>query len=166
MERLGAMATELHPVSTLNPNAPLFVPAAFRIVEDFSNEWWSLVQTCPDFREQWVRERLPALEEQQRFEADLEEIADLDNFLELQEEMEEQAAAAESLYFDDHDRLLEDDLSVINVVQIMDVKVNHKQQAPWNRGLKNHDKFSYKVPNSAKKGATYRIQQPRAASVM
>lgn len=98
------MATELHPVSTLNPNAPLFVPAAFRIVEDFSNEWWSLVQTCPDFREQWVRERLPALEEQQRFEADLEEIADLDNFLELQEEMEEQAAAAESLYFDDHDR--------------------------------------------------------------
>lgn len=97
---LSEMATKVQSVSTLNPNAPLFVPAAYRVVEDFSSEWWNLVQTCPDFREQWVRERLPALEEQEMFEADLEEIADLDEFLEYQEEMQEMEAAQESLHFD------------------------------------------------------------------
>lgn len=95
------MATKVHPVSSLNPDAPLFVPAAYRVVEDFSSEWWNLVQTCPDFREQWVRERLPVLEEQEMFEADLEEIADLDEFLEYQDEMQEMEAAQESLHFDD-----------------------------------------------------------------
>ena len=88
------MATKVHSVSTLNPNAPLFVPSAYRVVEDFSSEWWNLVQTCPEFREQWVREWLPVLEEQM-FEADLEEIADLDEFLEFQDEV-----AQESFHFD------------------------------------------------------------------
>lgn len=96
------MATKVHPVSTLNPNAPLFVPAsAYRVIEDFSAEWWNLVQTCPAFREQWVQERLPVLEEQEMFEADLEEIADLDEFLEYQDELEEMEAAQASLHFDD-----------------------------------------------------------------
>lgn len=100
---LREMAMKVHPVSTLNPNAPLFVPAAYRVVEDFSSEWWNLVQTCPDFREQWVRERLPALEQQEMFEADLEEIADLDEFLEFQDELQEMEAAQESLHFDVYD---------------------------------------------------------------
>ena len=41
---------------TLNPNAPLFVPAAFLSAEDFSPEWWCLVHTCPAFREYWLHE--------------------------------------------------------------------------------------------------------------
>ncbi|PON51200.1 Ataxin-2, C-terminal [Trema orientale] len=40
--------------SSLNPNAPLFVPAVLRQVEDFSPEWWELVQTSPWFRDYWL----------------------------------------------------------------------------------------------------------------
>ncbi|KAM6570778.1 hypothetical protein CsatB_018763 [Cannabis sativa] len=40
--------------SSLNPNAPLFVPAALKQVEDFSPEWWELVKTSPWFRDYWL----------------------------------------------------------------------------------------------------------------
>ncbi|CAK7325945.1 unnamed protein product [Dovyalis caffra] len=43
--------------STLNPNAPLFVPLSYRTVEDFSDQWWALVQTSPWFRDYWLEER-------------------------------------------------------------------------------------------------------------
>ena len=39
--------------SSLNPNAPLFIPAALRQVEDFSPEWYELVKTSTWFREHW-----------------------------------------------------------------------------------------------------------------
>jgi hypothetical protein len=35
---LRDMATKVYPVLTLNPNASLFVPMAYYVVEDFSNE--------------------------------------------------------------------------------------------------------------------------------
>ncbi|KAL3637195.1 hypothetical protein CASFOL_019494 [Castilleja foliolosa] len=40
--------------SSLNPNAPLFIPAALRQVEDFSPEWWDLVTTSTWFHDYWV----------------------------------------------------------------------------------------------------------------
>ncbi|XP_045796030.1 protein EARLY RESPONSIVE TO DEHYDRATION 15 [Trifolium pratense] len=40
--------------STLNPNAPLYIPAAFRHVEDFSPEWWQLVTTLTWYHDYWV----------------------------------------------------------------------------------------------------------------
>ncbi|XP_062115625.1 protein EARLY RESPONSIVE TO DEHYDRATION 15-like [Humulus lupulus] len=40
--------------SSLNPNAPLFVPAALKQVEDFSPQWWELVKTSPWFRDYWL----------------------------------------------------------------------------------------------------------------
>ncbi|KAJ4971553.1 hypothetical protein NE237_004652 [Protea cynaroides] len=40
--------------STLNPDAPLFIPAVFRQVEDFSPEWWELVKTSTWFRDFWL----------------------------------------------------------------------------------------------------------------
>ncbi|XP_015973749.1 protein EARLY RESPONSIVE TO DEHYDRATION 15 [Arachis duranensis] len=43
--------------STLNPNAPMFVPLAYRTVEDFSDQWWELVHSSPWFRDYWLRER-------------------------------------------------------------------------------------------------------------
>jgi hypothetical protein len=43
--------------STLNPNAPSFVPLAYRAVEDFSEQWWALVQSSPWFRDYWLEER-------------------------------------------------------------------------------------------------------------
>ncbi|CAI9754803.1 unnamed protein product [Fraxinus pennsylvanica] len=42
--------------STLNPNAPLFIPASLRQVEDFSPEWWNLVTTSTWFRNYWLSE--------------------------------------------------------------------------------------------------------------
>lgn len=43
--------------SSLNPNAPLFVPAAVRQVEDFSPEWWQLVTTSTWFHDYWVSQQ-------------------------------------------------------------------------------------------------------------
>ncbi|TVT98008.1 hypothetical protein EJB05_56725, partial [Eragrostis curvula] len=40
--------------SSLNPNAPIFIPAAYRQVEDYSPEWWELVKTTAWFRDHWV----------------------------------------------------------------------------------------------------------------
>ncbi|XP_058075519.1 protein EARLY RESPONSIVE TO DEHYDRATION 15-like isoform X2 [Magnolia sinica] len=42
--------------SSLNPNAPLFVPWAYRTVEDFSDQWWELVQSSAWFRDYWLQE--------------------------------------------------------------------------------------------------------------
>ncbi|XP_077213635.1 protein EARLY RESPONSIVE TO DEHYDRATION 15-like [Tasmannia lanceolata] len=42
--------------SSLNPNAPLFVPWAYRTVEDFSDQWWDLVQSSAWFRDYWLQE--------------------------------------------------------------------------------------------------------------
>ncbi|KAF4347645.1 hypothetical protein G4B88_024283 [Cannabis sativa] len=39
--------------SSLNPNAPLFVPAALKQVEDFSPEWWDILSS-PNLYEQFV----------------------------------------------------------------------------------------------------------------
>ncbi|KAL2558394.1 Polyadenylate-binding protein-interacting protein 2 [Forsythia ovata] len=47
----GRMAT-----SMLNPNAPTFVPSAYRAVEDFSDKWWDLIQSSASFRDYWLRE--------------------------------------------------------------------------------------------------------------
>lgn len=69
--------------SGLNPDAPLYIPAAFRQVEDFSPEWWNLVQSNPWFRDYWLRERdglsdmFPELPD------------DLDDFAELELQLEE-----------------------------------------------------------------------------
>lgn len=40
--------------SRLNPDAPLFIPAAFRQVEDFSPEWWQLITTSTWYRDYWL----------------------------------------------------------------------------------------------------------------
>ncbi|GAB2299361.1 hypothetical protein Dimus_033436 [Dionaea muscipula] len=42
--------------SALNPNAPMFIPMAYRAVEDFSEEWWGLVRSSPWFRDYWLQE--------------------------------------------------------------------------------------------------------------
>jgi hypothetical protein len=48
------MATLVSGRSTLNPNAPLFIPNVYRQVEDFSPEWWELVKTSTWFRDFWL----------------------------------------------------------------------------------------------------------------
>ena len=51
--------------STLNPNAPLFIPAAFRQVEDFSPEWWQLITTSTWFRDYWLSQHQEVEEEEE-----------------------------------------------------------------------------------------------------
>ncbi|KAK7244488.1 hypothetical protein RIF29_39311 [Crotalaria pallida] len=43
--------------STLNPNAPIYIPAAFRQVEDFSPEWWQLVTTLTWYHDFWLSQQ-------------------------------------------------------------------------------------------------------------
>ncbi|KAF5199823.1 Early responsive to dehydration [Thalictrum thalictroides] len=42
--------------SSLNPNAPLFIPGVYREVEDFSDQWWELVNSSAWFRDYWLEE--------------------------------------------------------------------------------------------------------------
>ena len=42
--------------SRLNPHAAPFVPWAYRAVEDYSPEWWSMVESSAGFRDYWLRE--------------------------------------------------------------------------------------------------------------
>ncbi|KAI3427832.1 uncharacterized protein J3R85_009061 [Psidium guajava] len=73
-------ASPLLTTSTLNPNAPLFVPMAYRTVEDFSDEWWALVQTSPWFRDYWLQERFCDPQDDPLF-SDMDDLAlpDLDS---------------------------------------------------------------------------------------
>jgi hypothetical protein len=48
------MATLISGRTTLNPNAPLFIPNVYLQVEDFSPEWWELVKTSTWFRDFWL----------------------------------------------------------------------------------------------------------------
>ncbi|KAE9590687.1 hypothetical protein Lalb_Chr20g0110291 [Lupinus albus] len=43
--------------SSLNPDAPLYIPAAFRQVEDFSPEWWQLVTTLTWYHDFWLSQQ-------------------------------------------------------------------------------------------------------------
>ncbi|KAG0477334.1 hypothetical protein HPP92_014175 [Vanilla planifolia] len=91
--------------STLNPNAPLFIPAALQRVEDFSPEWWELVKTTPWFRDHWFRQH----QEQETFDGNEEEedVANLlpdsfdlgidDDFSDFVADFEEQEAYMEAM---------------------------------------------------------------------
>ncbi|OEL36898.1 hypothetical protein BAE44_0002079 [Dichanthelium oligosanthes] len=50
------MSTVAVSSSSLNPDAPLFIPAALLQVEDFSPQWWDLVTTTAWFRDHWSQE--------------------------------------------------------------------------------------------------------------
>ncbi|KAJ1697146.1 hypothetical protein LUZ63_005658 [Rhynchospora breviuscula] len=71
-----AVSTESALRSSLNPNAPLFVPAAFKQVEDFSPQWWELVQTTAWYRDYWYHEN----QHQEAFDISYEE-EDIENLL-------------------------------------------------------------------------------------
>lgn len=89
------MAVKTSVASTLNPDAPLFVPAAFVAAEDFSPEWWRLIQTTPAFRDYWLRERFCGMDE----DVDTEEIDEvIDDYMEFEREMEEIEASSEIVH--------------------------------------------------------------------
>lgn len=63
--------------STLNPNAPLFIPAAFRQVEDFSPEWWQLITTSPWYHNYWLSEHQDGEAFSGNADNDIDNIVDL-----------------------------------------------------------------------------------------
>jgi len=63
--------------SSLNPNAPLFIPAAIRQVEDFSPEWWQLVKTSTWFHNYWLSHQCDDYDFHGNDEHDLEDILNL-----------------------------------------------------------------------------------------
>ncbi|KAF8395754.1 hypothetical protein HHK36_019705 [Tetracentron sinense] len=65
--------------SALNPDAPLFIPAAFRQVEDFSQEWWELVKTSKWFHEYWLNQH----QEEERFDGNADDEAYVDDVANL-----------------------------------------------------------------------------------
>lgn len=60
MESISKEKMALVSRSTLNPNAPLYIPAAFRQVEDFSPEWYDLITTSMWFRDYWLSQHQEA----------------------------------------------------------------------------------------------------------
>jgi len=174
-------------MSALNPNASVFVPAARRVVaveerkvdpvvpvavdlygvvEDFSPEWWHLVQTDALFRERWLSMlSFSSEEERDTFAKDLDELADLDQFLDYQEELvdleEEEIMALEmGSYVDDGQRVT----SANSCKDVKSPKQQQQQQAAWSKSsFKYQNKATpQKVGNYPKKWNTYRIHQPRA----
>ncbi|CAH8349194.1 unnamed protein product [Eruca vesicaria subsp. sativa] len=78
--------------STLNPHAPLFVPASVRQVEDFSPEWWQLVTTSTWYHDYWISQNQGA-----------------DGFYDDGEEVDVADLLPESFGFDDMEDLFEAD---------------------------------------------------------
>ena len=92
------MAVKSRPFSYLNPNAPLFVPAAFLEAEDFSPEWWRLVHTCPAFREYWLRDRYDCGNDGEDVALDdVDELDAVDDLLDLQADLAEMDQAEETI---------------------------------------------------------------------
>ncbi|KAI5081036.1 hypothetical protein GOP47_0004219 [Adiantum capillus-veneris] len=93
------MAVKSRPFSYLNPNAPLFVPAAFLEAEDFSPEWWRLVHTCPAFRDYWLRDRYGCSDEEELTAQDIEELDSVDDLMDLHADLVDLELAEEALQF-------------------------------------------------------------------
>lgn len=75
--------------STLNPNAPLFVPASYLATEDFSPEWWHLIQTSPAFRDYWLIERSDIMEEGAAAAPPADDTDDFEDLLDMELQLQE-----------------------------------------------------------------------------
>ena len=73
----------------------MFIPFAYRTVEDFSDQWWALIQSSPWFRDYWLQERY--------FDSQFDDfsLADLDHLLDdeynSQEEEEDEDGFSKEL---------------------------------------------------------------------
>ncbi|CAM6101258.1 unnamed protein product [Calypogeia fissa] len=150
--------------STLNPNAPLFVPASYLATEDFSPEWWHLIQTSPAFRDYWLIERSEIFEESDdaAAAAALDDMDDFEDFLdiEFQGEEAENAGGCKQDNVDVRD-IEKEVLSALAGLGVNDLK---SQQRIWREPVKHQEKILNKSPRSPRNCGTnqFRIQQPRA----
>ncbi|KAM7276444.1 hypothetical protein ACFE04_018310 [Oxalis oulophora] len=129
------------PSSSLNPHAPMFVPMAYRTVEDFSDEWWSLVHSSPWFRDYWLGER---------FNDD--ELSDSDVY-----------DHAPFLFDDDEEDFFADDQIDLLTLTINNEKALRKTGGlKWNKSVAQVPKYAEKAPKIVNVKVSPRaIQQPR-----
>ncbi|KAK9154755.1 hypothetical protein Sjap_002235 [Stephania japonica] len=159
--------------STLNPNAPLFIPAALRQVEDFSPEWWDLVKSSTWFRDYWISEHQEVFDMNNEYD-DINDVADLlpesfdlgfdeefSNFEAQFEDLVKYAEAEESAQFS-----LEEGSPQIG--QEKDVKALLKTQSMLKSPKERVPKLSMEpkyhekpVKSVSPKCSPRRIQQPR-----
>ncbi|KAJ7963904.1 protein EARLY RESPONSIVE TO DEHYDRATION 15-like [Quillaja saponaria] len=127
--------------SDLNPNAPLFVPHAYRTVEDFSDQWWALVQSTPWFRDYWLQERFEDPESDSSF-SDF-----CDPFLPDDDD--------DAFFFDEKKEKIESNYSK----ELVSMAVLKWQKG---QGLPESPKYAVKAPKIVKSKPSPRtIQQPR-----
>ncbi|XP_074559936.1 protein EARLY RESPONSIVE TO DEHYDRATION 15-like [Curcuma longa] len=148
------------PKSTLNPDAPLFIPMAFQQVQDFSPEWWELVKTTTWFREHWFHIH----QDQETFDADEDE--DVANLLPDSIDLDigiEQVSLQQSL----QEVAMNNDMINLGFLNDAEIAANRfGSRAPKNDGMralsepaKYHEKpVQRMIPKFASR---HLIQQPR-----
>jgi hypothetical protein len=150
--------------STLNPNAPLFVPASYLATEDFSPEWWNLIQSSPAFRDYWLRERSAEIMEEESGAAasPLDDIDDLDfeDLLDMEMQCQELENSRQKQVNGAVRSIEKEVLAALAGLGVDDLKC---QQRIWREPVKCHEKILNKTPRSPRKcgNSQFRIQQPR-----
>ncbi|XP_062190061.1 protein EARLY RESPONSIVE TO DEHYDRATION 15-like [Phragmites australis] len=150
------MSTMAMASSSLNPNAPLFIPAAYRQVEDFSPEWWELVKTTAWFRDHWFRQH--QLYEEEYAAADDVDVAALlpDDSLDLLDMVD----TDDLFYTPDHHTKPAPGFDDLDVLRMLSLNSPGAVGAPSPRAQPWHaDKPAQHV--GAKGGARRVIHQPR-----
>ncbi|XP_076958249.1 protein EARLY RESPONSIVE TO DEHYDRATION 15-like [Bidens hawaiensis] len=148
--------------STLNPNAPLFVPAAVRQVEDFSPEWWDLVTTSTWFHDYWLSQQ----QGEDGFFGNTQDDFDLSDIVDI---------LPDSIYADEDTLTMESEYEQFLMSTELERKHTSFKQIPINglelelklrdRGLKSPVETARYFEKPAKpvspKVRAQRIQQPR-----
>jgi hypothetical protein len=167
-------------MSTLNPNANEFVPAAARpvvareatpvyavpatepAVQEYTSEWWSRIETDQAFREQYLSKLSFEDAEQRDALLDvLQELSDLDQFHGYQEhlvDLEEEEILARNLQ--ELDCFLDEDLRLTDTSNAKEVEApveeelqeqqQQQQRAPWSK-----NQFQYQNKTMPHKVGSY-----------
>lgn len=150
--------------STLNPNAPLFVPASYLATEDFSPEWWNLIQTSPAFRDYWLGERSAEIMEEETGAAasPLDDIDDLDfeDLLDMEMQCQESENSGQK---QGNGAGRSSEKEILDALEVLAMDDQKSQQRTWREPVKCHEKIMNKTPRSPRKcgNSQFRIQQPR-----
>ncbi|PIA48269.1 hypothetical protein AQUCO_01400689v1 [Aquilegia coerulea] len=151
--------------STLNPDAPLFIPAVYRQVEDFSPEWWDLVKTSTWFHTYWLSEH----QEEDIFDGNDED--DIANYLPDSIDLDEDFQNSEVQYSDAEDAnevaylAYQKEMTQKGVDTDMEALLKNQLKSPKERGSKSpmlSPKFLEKPAKCVSpKCSPRRIHQPR-----
>lgn len=185
---MGMETTPPPLMSTLNPNASVFIPAALRVraelskttpadvvilpptfdhvvTEPYSLEWWHFMETDLAFRQQYFS--MCSSEHERTFlSEELDVSADSDDFFSYQEQLvlreEEEELARNLAHIDFYS---DEDLSLTATNSCKDVKsLKPQPQVPWSKNFNQYQNkaMSYRGGPPRKANTYHRIHQPRS----